>query len=68
MIHLKIKGKFGAITVCKPDKPPTAADEKRLYNVLIDCLLVRTEKDRVVEMKKCLRTGRIKGRKENIGL
>ncbi|MFZ5642499.1 MAG: hypothetical protein ACOY46_02770 [Bacillota bacterium] len=37
----KIEGPFGIITIHPPDKVPTQADENRLYNVLVDCLITK---------------------------
>ena len=49
---MKIKGKFGTITICIPDTPPTTADEERLYNVLVECLLVKPKKNDIPNINK----------------
>lgn len=49
---MKIKGKFGTITICMPDTQPTTADEERLYNVLVECLLVKPKKKNSPNVQK----------------
>ncbi|GEA16362.1 hypothetical protein E308F_26080 [Moorella sp. E308F] len=36
---MEIKNRFGTITVHMPSRPPTPEEERRLYAVLVECLI-----------------------------
>ncbi|CEP67103.1 Uncharacterized [Moorella glycerini] len=38
---MEIKNRFGTITVHMPSRPPTPEEERRLYAVLVECLIER---------------------------
>ncbi|MDN5348430.1 MAG: hypothetical protein PWP65_1995 [Clostridia bacterium] len=36
---MEIKNRFGTITVHMPSRPPTPEEERRLYAILVECLI-----------------------------
>ncbi|WP_177225331.1 hypothetical protein [Neomoorella thermoacetica] len=39
VVRMEIKNRFGTITVHMPSRPPTPEEERRLYAILVECLI-----------------------------
>ena len=52
-----IQTKFGTVTICPPEREMTPADEKRLYRVILECLVVdrRPKKGRKTGLGQAVR-------------